>query len=64
MCSIGSIQVKNEERTVFDWIFGSVDKRSQQLIAAIASGDVEKVRKLLKNSLDINFVDPESGETA
>lgn len=49
---------------MFDWIFGSEEKRNQQLIAATASGDAEKVRKLLKKKLDVNFVDPESGETA
>ena len=49
---------------MFDWIFGSEEKRNQQLIAASTSGDIDKVRKLLTKKLDVNFVDPASGDTA
>lgn len=41
---------------MFDWIFGSEEKRNQLLIAATASGDAEKVRKLLKKKLDVNLL--------
>lgn len=49
---------------MFDWLLGSPEKRNRQLIESSAKGDIEKVRKLLKKKLDIDFVDPESGETA
>ena len=44
-------------------IFGGDKKRVAEMIAAVRSGDTEKVKQLLSNGADVNAPEPESGDT-